>query len=84
MAPPIRKAATGINEIVSQPTWILAGEAGDEHVSISSAGNGGGGQPARIIFNIDKKKLIDVLIDDIRVGTRYIGLDPTGIDPTGK
>jgi hypothetical protein len=45
IAPPFKKkkAATGMHEMVNQPTWILAGESGQERVDIDSPGRGGGG-----------------------------------------
>jgi hypothetical protein len=37
----IIKAASGMHETVSSPTWILAGEAGKERVDIGQGGGGG-------------------------------------------
>jgi hypothetical protein len=50
------KAATGMDEIVSKPTMILAGEAGPESVNITPLGGGGGdtattGSPINITFS---------------------------------
>jgi methyl-accepting chemotaxis protein len=42
-APPYRKAASGMHETVTQPTWILAGEAGKETVHIDKPGKNTGG-----------------------------------------
>jgi len=51
----IKKAASGMHETVTQPTWILAGEAGKERVDI-----GGGGTP-----------IVNVFVDGVQRPARY-------------
>ena len=51
-----KTAATGMDEIVSKPTMILAGEAGPESVNITPLGGGGedtatAGSPINITFS---------------------------------
>ena len=57
---PARKAATGMHETVTGPTWILAGEAGRERVDIGKPGSGGG-------FN----GTINVFVDGVLQKARY-------------
>jgi hypothetical protein len=56
------KAATGMHEMVTSPTWILAGEQGKERVDISPSGSGGGGTT-----------IVNVYLDGDRIdqGIRY-------------
>ena len=63
VAPPNRKAASGMHEMVDQPTWSLAGESGKERVDISPSGSGGGGGTT----------IVNVFLDGNRIdqGMRY-------------
>jgi hypothetical protein len=59
-----KKAQSGMHEMLNQPTWILAGEAGKERVDIDKPGRGGGGGFKGIInVYIGGKRIYD----DIRV-----------------
>ena len=47
----IKLAATGMDEMVTKPTLILAGEAGPEHVNITPTGGGTTGGGNTFVFN---------------------------------
>lgn len=48
----IEKAAEGMNQVVTKPTLILAGEAGPEYVGISPIGRQGKNAPGGVNINI--------------------------------
>ena len=67
----MRTAATGMNEVVTQPTMILAGEAGAEQVSITPLegpnveGPQGGGS---IVVNVSGNVLTQDFVEDELAG----------------
>tara|TARA_R100001530_G_scaffold15576_1_gene13885 strand:+ start:1945 stop:3621 length:1677 start_codon:yes stop_codon:yes gene_type:complete len=65
-----KKAATGMNEVVTKPTMILAGEAGAESVQITPLNsdmnvNGVQGGGANITLNISAPLVDDTVVDTI-------------------
>jgi len=63
-----KTAATGMDEIVSKPTMILAGEAGPESVNITpldSIGDTGGGGGSSVTLNISAPLVDETVVDSI-------------------
>ena len=72
-----KKAATGMDEIVTKPTLILAGEAGAESVNITplsrgiDAGGGGGSLTVNISGNVMSEEYVSgVLAEQIKEAIR--------------
>ncbi|MGH9877805.1 MAG: hypothetical protein ACRD5H_09215, partial [Nitrososphaerales archaeon] len=63
----VRKAQSGMNAIVNQPTLILAGEAGEEHVRITPGSRNRGGSTTSpiIIMNIAGSVLSENMLHDL-------------------
>jgi hypothetical protein len=74
----VKFAATGMNEVVTQPTMIIAGEAGAEHVNItplsggSSSGQSSGGAGVTVNITggvVDQDYVRNELIPALNVAT---------------
>ena len=65
----IKFAATGTDEIVTQPTMFITGEAGAEHVQVTPLGGAGSakgaGAAGQIVINISAPLVDETVIDSI-------------------
>ena len=67
----IKFAEFGMNEMISQPTLIMAGESGPERISITpisrpSSGQGGGGMTINFLGPVTDREFVrDTIIPEI-------------------
>ena len=79
---PPNRGQFGLTATVNEPTTFLAGEAGEETVTIDPGGDsGGGGAPGVIVLQIDGKTIGKVLGDLSRTGD--VRIHPSAVKDFG-